>query len=89
MTGHDRNWWQAALTETMPSLDEHTPKAVYVLWRWTDWQAFSGTTSELFRKAAENLIKPHPSGQLHQNLWISTPAPEGTTTTNVQSTDNE
>ena len=86
MTAQHRNRWQATLNEAMSSLDEHVPKAAYVLWRWNEWQAFHGATCELFRKSAENLIRPHPSGQLHQNLWISTP---GSAAANAHATDGQ
>ncbi len=70
-TDADKDWWRQVLGEAFVSLDEHTPKAVYVLWRWTEWEAFSGATAALFANAAEHLVKPHPSGRLHENLWIS------------------
>ena len=79
----DGAWWAAVLDEAMWSLDEHVPKAAYVLWRWTEWQAFSDATTGLFQKVAKSLVKPHPSGQLHENLWISTPASTCETGTNV------
>ena len=86
MSAQDRAWWRATLDKAMSSLDEHVPKAAYVLWRWNEWQAFHGATCELFRKAAENLIRPHPSGQLHQNLWISAP---GSSAANTHTADSQ
>ena len=66
----NRAWWRTALNDALTSLDEHTPKAVYVLWRWTEWDVFSGATANLLRNTAQNLVRPHPSGRLHENLWI-------------------
>ncbi len=76
LTAKQSDWWQTSVKEALASLDEHLPKAVYVLWRWTEWQAFSEATVALFEEAAKNLLKPHPSGPLHDNLWTSDPASE-------------
>ena len=70
ITTSQREWWLNSLREALQSLDEHTPKAVYVLWRWAEWQSFPPTTVALFMEATKNVIKPHSSGQLHQNLWF-------------------
>jgi len=69
MTAEQSAWWQSALEQSLASLEEHLPKAVYVLWRWSAWQAFSAATVALFQDAAKNLLKPHPPGRLHDNLW--------------------
>jgi hypothetical protein len=76
LTAERSDWWRTSIKEALASLDEHLPKAVYVLWRWTEWQAFSEATAALFEDAARNLLKPHPSGPLHDNLWTSDPASE-------------
>ncbi len=73
LTAKQSDWWQKSVKEALASLDEHLPKAVYVLWRWTEWQAFSEATVALFEDAARNLLKPHPSRPLHDNLWTSNP----------------
>lgn len=82
----DGDWWAATLDEAMWSLDEHVPKAAYVLWRWSEWNAFSDATCQVFKSAAENLIKPKTSGKVHQNLWTCTP---GFTAKDVQFAESQ
>eukprot|EP00127_Corallochytrium_limacisporum_P003613 Clim_evm1s151 gene=Clim_evmTU1s151 len=68
----DHEWWTAVLKRSLDSRDEHIPKAVYALSRWAAFECFSSPTVELFRKAAENAVKPDPAGKgVHNNLWIS------------------
>lgn len=67
----EKTWWLTALKGTLTSHDEHIPKAVYVLWRWAEWGVFSKNTIAVFHSAAKNIIKPHSSGEVHQNLWFS------------------
>lgn len=64
-------WWLQTLQSTIDSLDEHVPKAVYVLKRWAEWQAFSKVTHEVYAKAARNIVKPNVSGKLEDNLWFN------------------
>lgn len=66
-----RTWWRETLTSTLGSLDEHVPKAVYVLWRWSEWGVFSQDTIEIFEAAARDISQPHPDGGVDQNLWFS------------------
>ncbi|MDJ0675077.1 MAG: questin oxidase family protein [Calothrix sp. MO_167.B42] len=71
LSDEEKTWWLTALKGTLTSHDEHVPKAVYALWRWAEWGVFSKNTIMVFEDTAKNLIKPHPSGQIHQNLWFS------------------
>lgn len=70
LSNKEKTWWLTALKGTLTSHDEHVPKAVYVLWRWAEWGIFSNSTIAVFEDAAKNIIKPHPSGEVHQNLWF-------------------
>ncbi|WP_350656498.1 questin oxidase family protein [Psychrobacter sp. S1-30-MNA-CIBAN-0213] len=64
-------WWLQTLQSTIDSLDEHVPKAVYVLKRWAEWQSFSKSSHEVYVKAARNITKPNVNGELQDNLWFS------------------
>lgn len=64
-------WWVDSISSVLKSRDEHVPKAVYVLWRWSAWSAFGSESSQLFERAARNLVRPHPSGEAHQHLWFA------------------
>ncbi len=66
-----RDWWRERLNSTLGSLDEHVPKAVYVLWRWSEWGVFSRSAVELFEAAAHDISQPHPDGEVDQHLWFS------------------
>ncbi len=63
-------WWLQTLQSTTDSLDEHVPKTVYVLKRWTEWQAFSKASHDIFAKAARHIATPNNSGGLEDNLWF-------------------
>lgn len=67
----DNAWWLAQLQKASPSHDEHLPKAIYVLWRWSAWRAFSDASERMMQQLAAKLVTDHPSGQLHENLWFS------------------
>lgn len=71
LTEEEQRWWQQARQATFDSNDEHVPKAVYTLWRWCDWGAFCPASQQLFKCAAENVIKPDSSGDLSENLWFN------------------
>ncbi len=71
LTDEQKAWWLHTLQSTTDSFDEHIPKAVYVLKRWAEWQAFSRAAHEVYVKAACNIIAPNASGELHENLWFS------------------
>lgn len=71
LSGEEKTWWLNALKGTLKSYDEHVSKAVYALWRWAEWGVFSKNTIAVFEDALKNIIKRHPSGEFHQNLWFS------------------
>ena len=71
LTDEQKAWWLQTLQSTTDSLDEHVPKAVYVLKRWAEWQAFSKASHDLFAKTALNISTPDVSGGLEDNLWFS------------------
>jgi hypothetical protein len=77
LRGGDRAWWKETLHTTFPSLDEHVPKAVYALWRWSDWEAFSPATTTLFRTAARHITRPNPAGLIHENITFARDAGDG------------
>lgn len=68
MTEDRRSWWRETLNSTLGSLDEHVPKAVYVHWRWSEWEVFSPDTLDLFEATARQVSKPHPEGDVGKNL---------------------
>lgn len=63
--------WLRRLRSTFRSRDEHVPKALYAMWRWTEWGVTSERTQSLLEEAADWLARPHPSGQVHRNMWFS------------------
>ena len=81
VTPEERERWRRALHKALPSADEHVPKAVYVLWRWTEWEAFSPAAVAVFRDAVDRLIEDHPSGEVHRNLFFKRPSPPAPCTT--------
>ena len=64
----ERAWWLALLRSTLGSHDEHVPKAVHALRRQAESGAFSTAAVRVFAEAAAHIARPHPSGELHQNL---------------------
>ena len=70
-TEEKNNWWHTSIESTLCSRDEHVPKAVYALWRWSAWSVFPKATVELFEATARNIIKSHPSGHVDENLWFA------------------
>ena len=71
LTDEQKAWWLQTLKSTTDSLDEHVPKAVYVLKLWAEWQAFSSASHDVYVKAAHSIAIPHESGGLEDNLWFS------------------
>eukprot|EP00602_Paraphysomonas_sp_CaronLab_P006736 CAMPEP_0185017952 /NCGR_PEP_ID=MMETSP1103-20130426/801_1 /TAXON_ID=36769 /ORGANISM="Paraphysomonas bandaiensis, Strain Caron Lab Isolate" /LENGTH=375 /DNA_ID=CAMNT_0027547575 /DNA_START=324 /DNA_END=1451 /DNA_ORIENTATION=+ len=64
-------WWQSALHEALKSTDEHVPKAVYALWRWSCWQNMPPHSLELFRDAAANIVRPTDGGGPEKHIWFA------------------
>ena len=71
LTESENAWWRTSIESTLCSRDEHVPKAAYALWRWSAWNAFPITTVKVFEAAARNLVRPHPSGHVDENLWFA------------------
>jgi len=63
--------WHDVHAQARRSLDEHVTKAVYALWRWATSGLFSERTVSLCELAASNQVRPHPSGQVHKNIWFA------------------
>jgi len=64
--------WRAALDRALTSEDEHVPKAVYTLWRWSCFEGMPPSSRRLFRRAAMNQVRP-VDGNLAESLWFSAP----------------
>lgn len=71
ITEEENGWWRISIESTLCSRDEHVPKAVYALWRWSAWGAFPKATIKLFETSARNIVKPNSSGHVHENLWFA------------------
>ena len=71
LTESENSWWRTTIESTLCSRDEHVPKAVYALWRWSAWNAFPETTIRIFETTVRNLVRPHPSGHVDENLWFA------------------
>jgi len=71
LSAEQQAWWLQTLKSTTDSLDEHVPKAVYVLKRWAEWQSFSSASNDLYVKAARNIVAANVNGGVHDNLWFS------------------
>ncbi len=70
LNDEQKTWWLQTLQSTTDSLNEHVPKAVYVLRRWAEWQAFSKSTHNVYVETALNIVKPNISSKLEDNLWV-------------------
>ena len=63
-SGVDEDFWRGD--------DEHVSKAVYALWRWSQWREMPSHSIALFREAAANQIRPTPGGgPPHNNIWFA------------------
>ena len=71
LSAEQQAWWLQTLKSTTDSLDEHVPKAVYVLKRWAEWQSFSRASNDLYVKAARNIVAANVNGGVQDNLWFS------------------
>jgi hypothetical protein len=71
LSDEQKAWWLQTLKSTTDSLDEHVPKAVYVLKRWAEWQSFSSASNDVYAKAARNLVAANASGEVQDNLRFS------------------
>ncbi|MBP2281237.1 hypothetical protein H4W00_002050 [Psychrobacter sp. PL19] len=71
LSDEQKAWWLQTLKSTTGSLDEHVPKAVYVLKRWAEWQAFSSVSNDVYAKAARNVIAVSEGDGIQDNLWFS------------------
>ncbi|MEM9510298.1 MAG: questin oxidase family protein [Cyanobacteria bacterium P01_E01_bin.35] len=71
LTEAENGWWLTTINSILCSRDEHVPKAVYALWRWSAWSAFSKPTVKVFETAARNIVRPHSSGHVDENLWFA------------------
>lgn len=65
------HWWQNTLEATYDSHDEHVPKAVYALWRWSAWGIFTPATASRLRSAAKAISTAPEEGAVHDNLWFA------------------
>ncbi|MGI9613920.1 MAG: questin oxidase family protein [Acidimicrobiales bacterium] len=68
---HDEDWWIDALHRSLVSRDEHVPKGVFCLYRWTKLAAVTARSLSLFREAAEHQLRPNSSHELHANTWMA------------------
>ena len=64
-------WWKKTREATFASHDEHVPKAVYALWRWSEWGPFPEATRTRFRSAASAIVDVPDSMAVHDNLWFA------------------
>lgn len=71
LTDEQKAWWMQILQSTTDSLDEHVPKAVYVLKRWAEWQSFSSAAHDMYVKAACHIAAPNTNGGLEDNFRFS------------------
>mmetsp|Transcript_428 Transcript_428/g.812 ORF Transcript_428/g.812 Transcript_428/m.812 type:complete len:428 (-) Transcript_428:167-1450(-) len=62
-------WWKDAITKALTSTDEHAPKAVYALWRWSVFNDMPEHSHVLFREAAVNQIRPVEGGGPEKLIW--------------------
>lgn len=68
----DEEFWKQSLEISLTSEDEHVSKAVFALWRWSQWNGIPSYSKELFKKAASNQLRAHSSGGApHNNLWFA------------------
>ncbi len=70
-TEQELKWWIETLKSTSNCLDEHIPKAVYTLMRWTQWKSFSRASFQAYCRTARNLVRSNQQGQMHENIWFS------------------
>lgn len=67
--------WSTRLSVSQLSTDEHVSKAVYVMWRWCQWEHVPPHSRDLFCQAADHQIRPVGDtgevGAPHNHLWFS------------------
>jgi hypothetical protein len=64
-------WWMEKLDIALTSTDEHAPKAVYAMWRWSEMDFIPPHSKMLFEQAALNQIRPNEKGGPEKNIWFS------------------
>lgn len=68
----DNTFWANAVEKSLTSEDEHVSKAVYCLWRWTEWTDMPAHSKVLFRQAAKNQLRPVPdNGTPDKLVWFA------------------
>lgn len=55
-------WWRETLDAAITSTDEHPAKAVYVLWRWSQFKGMPQRSIDIFKEAAAWQIRPNEKG---------------------------
>lgn len=70
LSGDEGEFWRDVLERGLTSEDEHVPKAVYALWRWSCFHGMPAASRRLFREAAANQVRP-VSGNVSETLWFS------------------
>lgn len=71
LSSGEKAWWLETLKSTTGSLDEHVPKSIYVLKRWSEWQAFSEQSYQALTATARGVVAPNIEDEPHENLWFS------------------
>ncbi len=64
----EEDYWNRALDFSLSSSDEHVPKVVYAMWRWSLFADTKQHSALLYKQAVNNILKDNSKGTPDGNI---------------------